>query len=97
MKHLLSFHVAKLLVTTGSIVADFARKSEVIDLNGGKTCEPLDDLSFGTMGATGGLLNGMYPLVCGGYVREPKPPTTDKCEVLGHPGTFFLSMPDFCN
>ena len=29
--------LAKLHVTTGSIVGNFARKSEVIDLNGGKT------------------------------------------------------------
>merc|ERR1712156_358570 len=73
----------KLLVTTGSIVGDFARKSEVIDLAEGKTCEPLDDFPFGTMDATGGLLNGRYPVICGGYVRQR--PTTGQCAVLGSP------------
>ena len=84
-KHHLS--LAKLLVTTGSIVGDFARKSEVIDLNGGKTCDPLEDLSFGTMDGTGALLSDQFPLVCGGYVRPSNiRPTTNQCEVLGFPG-----------
>lgn len=77
-------NAAKLLVTTGSIVGDFARKSEVIDLAEGKTCEPLDDVPFGTMDATGGLLSGRYPVICGGYVRQR--PTTGQCAVLGSPG-----------
>ena len=79
--------LAKLLVTTGSIVGDFARKSEVIDLNGGKTCDPLEDLSFGTMDGTGALMSDQFPLVCGGYVRPSNiRPTTNQCEVLGFPG-----------
>jgi len=78
---------SKLLVTTGSIVGDFARKSEVIDLNGRKTCDPLEDLSFGTMDGTGALLSGQFPLVCGGFVRPSDiRPTTNRCEVLGFPG-----------
>ena len=58
----------------------------MIDLNGGKTCEPLEDLSFGTMDATGALLSGQFPLVCGGYVLSDDGHTTNKCEVLGFPG-----------
>jgi len=78
---------SKLLVTTGSVVGDFARKSEVIDLHGGKTCDPLEDLSFGTMDGTGALLSGQFPLVCGGFVRPSDiRPTTNRCEVLGFPG-----------
>ena len=56
----------------------------MIDLAEGKTCEPLDDFPFGTMDATGGLLNGRYPVICGGYVRQR--PTTGQCAVLGSPG-----------
>ena len=58
----------------------------MIDLIGGKTCEPLEDLSFGTMDGTGALLSGQFPLVCGGYVSSDDGHTTNKCEVLGYPG-----------
>ena len=59
----------------------------MIDLNGGKTCDPLEDLSFGTMDGTGALLSGQFPLVCGGFVRPSDiRPTTNRCEVLGFPG-----------
>ena len=58
----------------------------MIDLNGGKTCDPLEDLSFGTMDGTGALLSGQFPLVCGGYVWSDDGHTTDQCEVLGFPG-----------
>ena len=65
----------------------------MIDLNGGKTCDPLEDLSFGTMDGTGALLSDQFPLVCGGYVRPSNiRPTTNQCEVLGFTGIIFLYL-----
>ena len=78
------YYTAKLLVTTGSAQGEFARKSEVIDLVNGTTCDPLDDFPIGTMGGTGALLESQFPLVCGGYAYTRG--TTNQCKVLGPSG-----------
>ena len=61
-------------------------KSEVIDLVTGKTCDSLEDYPVGTLGGTGALLDGLYPLVCGGYVSER--PNTNQCKILGSSGEY---------
>ena len=61
----------------------------MIDLVTGKTCESLEDYPVGTSGGTGALLNGLYPLVCGGYVSER--PNTNQCKILGFSGEYVSS------
>ena len=58
----------------------------MIDLVTGKTCESLEDYPVGTSGGTGALLDGLYPLVCGGYVSER--PNTNQCKILGFSGEY---------
>ena len=61
----------------------------MIDLVTGKTCDSLEDYPVGTSGGTGALLDGLYPLVCGGYVSER--PNTNKCKILGFSGEYVSS------
>ena len=61
----------------------------MIDLVTGKTCDSLEDYPVGTLGGTGALLNGLYPLVCGGYVSER--PNTNQCKILGFSGEYVSS------
>ena len=61
----------------------------MIDLVTGKTCDSLEDYPVGTLGGTGALLDGLYPLVCGGYVSER--PNTNQCKILGFSGEYVSS------
>ena len=61
----------------------------MIDLVTGKTCDSLEDYPVGTLGGTGALLNGLYPLVCGVYVSER--PNTNQCKILGFSGEYVSS------
>ena len=58
----------------------------MIDLVTGKNCDSPEDYPVGTSGGTGALLNGLYPLVCGGYVSER--PNTNQCKILGSSGKY---------
>ena len=67
----------------------------MIDLVTGKTCDSLEDYPVGTLGGTGALLDGLYPLVCGGYVSER--PNTNQCKILGFSGEYVSIAYNFHN
>jgi hypothetical protein len=68
------FVSGKVLVTTGD-------KSEVIDLeDSNNICQDLEDYPIQVFAAVGGLLNQVYPLVCGGQ------PYTKSCYIVNQPG-----------
>jgi hypothetical protein len=70
----------KLLVTTG-LPKKVSAKSEVIDLDDPENvCQDLDDYPIQLSAASGGLLNSIHPLVCGGLS------STKDCHVIGQVG-----------
>lgn len=78
---------SKLLVTTGSIVADFAKLTEVIDLaDPSNKCSPIETFTIETSGGSGALVNDS-PFVCSGYIRNSQGKAqTTSCYILGLDG-----------
>jgi hypothetical protein len=75
------FVSGKVLVTTGT-PRSTSVKSEVIDLDDSSNhCQVLEDYPIEVLGAVGGLLNQVDPLVCGGGY-----PYTNVCYVVNQPG-----------
>jgi hypothetical protein len=74
------FISGKVLVSTG-YPDSFSVKSEVIDLkDASNICQDYEDYPIQVMGAVGGLVNEVDPLVCGGE------PYTNRCHIINHPG-----------
>ena len=69
----LLIYSAKLLVTTGDRI-----ENEVIDLlDENSVCDDLLESPYGTRAAIGGLINGIDPIVCGGYGNA------NECFIIG--------------
>lgn len=72
--------LTKVLIVTGSTGgSDNLKTSEVIDLqNPGNQCDDLGNHTKEVFAASGGMLNGTYPLVCGGVYGFKE------CSILGY-------------
>ena len=66
----------KVLVTTGWPSSTL---SQVIDFES-ESCSDLAEFPYEVSGATGGLLNHKYPVICGGHSTNS---SFDTCQVLG--------------
>lgn len=75
--------LGKLLVVSGSKVAEFSTLTEVIDLqNSQNQCQLTEDFELATTGGTGKLLQEKLPLICSGYTRTKG--QSDVCYLLGN-------------
>ena len=76
----------RLLVATGidtSAEDYFLSSSEIIDLSDSQVCPDFGTYPMKIAGGTGGLLNGKYPVICGGETQYSV--SIDDCYVLGNP------------
>ena len=70
---------SKLLLLTGTTKNGFSKNIEVIDLENSQNKCKMKSTSSPTFGATGGLLNGDLPIICGGIQGK------STCHGIGNP------------
>ena len=77
--------LTKVLIVTGSGPSDIVGTSEVIDLrNPTNQCDNFGNYTNEVFAASGGLLNGTYPLICGGAY------SFGECSILGSNMSVYL-------
>ena len=83
----------KLLITTGYNGFNL-NKSEIINLeNPSKVCPAFEDFPLHVRAASGGLIAGSIPVVCGGYTAASLNPYSSLCYTLKHDLRGYLSRP----